>query len=292
MINYIILTHTFQTLEEVTDHRSGLIKGPEQINHVGKSFVVSELEPFPVSLQQSFKVDKSALVESCELLKLVKALVQLIILKHEFSIEEVFCASKHLPLQYCARSHATPIHSGNNQCRRSRHRERQFPNFFKIEFGHIVVHVMQLNLGREEHALNTQAISTKVELDQFSVPSLRLTICALHRHDRPRRCANSQQARQQRLKIKDYVSPGVSARLAFNHPRRSKQHWRNDNDYQRKSHQTHNSFLVARRHLNPRQRHVADVSHFLRESGSRLQPNLVAANTLRSANLLWKRCPA
>ncbi|MDQ1196510.1 hypothetical protein QE435_002220 [Rhizobium sp. SORGH_AS 787] len=154
--------------------------------------------------------------------------------------------------------------------------------------------IVKLQLGKRWHhqSFDAQSICSDAKIDQLAVSLFCPSVGFLHRRHGPRRGSDCEQTCNQSLKIKDDVPPRVPALLAFDLPRRSNQHWRNNRDYQHKSAQNLKSLLNARPHLNPRQRHLVEVSHFSRESGRVLQPNQVAANAVRDARLFWKGCAA
>jgi len=162
----------------------------------------------------------------------------------------------------------------------------------KLHVGQLCESNLKLKHPRIEHSFDPQTISTEGEFNQLLVPSFGRSIRALHGHNRPSSRSDCQQARQQRLKIEYDVAPWVPARLAFNPPRRSKQYWQDNRSYQHEGPENHDSLLIARSHNIPRQRHSTEVSHFSRESGSRLQPKPVAAKAVTGAGLFWRGCAA
>ncbi len=145
---------------------------------------------------------------------------------------------------------------------------------------------------RRQQAVDAQTIRSKSKGHELPVPPLRFLVSPLHRHDSPRRRTDSQETREQRLKVKNDVAPRVSTLLVRNLLRSAKQHRRNDCHYQHNGDQNQKPLFIICRHHTPRKRHLAEVSHFSRESGSTLQPNSIIATMENKVGLFWKGCAA
>lgn len=158
----------------------------------------------------------------------------------------------------------------------------------KVHCTNITNGAAELAFSRYQHSLNTKSVSPQTEADQLTVSPLSFPVGSLHGHYRPRRRPHGQQTSEQRLKIKDDVTPRVSARLAIDFPRRSKQYRQHDRRDEREGKTTSNAFLITCRHYNPRQNHPIEMSHFLRESGSRLQPSSIIATAEDKTGLFGK----
>ncbi len=141
----------------------------------------------------------------------------------------------------------------------------------KVHRANIKEGTTELAYPRYQHSLNAKSVSPQTEADQLTVSPLSFLVGSFHGHYRPRRRSHGQQTSEQRLKIKDDVTPRVSARLAIDCSRRSKHYRQHDRRDEREGETTNHAFFIANRHHNPRQNHPIEMSHFLRESGRALQ---------------------
>lgn len=292
MLDHKLFPHHFQAVENTAEHCSSITERVQQLDQVGHRFSICNLEDLAV-VPHCFIEPREPLLEvKRETLKLCATANHFVILVSEFAIKEIATGIKYLPLQCATNRFANSSHSRENQGSSPWRGVCKLLNFFEIDVNHVVIQVTQLHLGGEQHPFNPQAVRPQGEANQLAMPPIGLFISPLHRHHGPGGGAYCQQTCNQGLKIKDDVAPEVSARLAFDLPRRTEKHGRNNRDYQHESHQNHNSLFIARPHHIPRQRHFVEVSHFSRESGSRMQPNQTVTNAVRDVGLFWKGCAA
>lgn len=292
-MNVVLLTHILQALEKGTEVRYEPCMLLPDAADVLQNFTLSTFDNFLVAVPHGArKISTGVVTATCSLPVRLGEFRQVIILRGKGAIKKITRRSEDIASRnftYFMREVDQPVHNIGDMLGITLH--YGFQNI-ELYIGRLLEAGSKLKHTRIEHSFDAQTISSEGKFNQLLVPSLGRFIRALHSHNRPGGRSNCQQARQQRLKIKDDVPQRVPARLAFDLPRRSNQHWRDNRDYQHNSPQNLKSLLNARRHLNPRQRHVLEVSHFSRESGRRLQPNLDAAIAVIEAGIIWKGCSA